>query len=306
MPAPFRYIWNMSGFFSSLRRPLRRLLPRSLRGEHVTIPVVRLAGTIGVGVPFSPGLTLSAVAKALERAFAVKDAPAVALLINSPGGSPVQSHLIYRRIRALAEEKQKHVFAFVEDAAASGGYMIACAADEIFADPCSIVGSIGVVTSSFGFDKAMTRLGIERRLYTAGENKATLDPFSPQKPEDVARLDTLLKELHGVFIELVRARRDDALEGEDEELFSGAFWLGTQAVSLGLVDGLGDVRAVLRQRYGEKVELSLVEGPSRFFLRRPEAVAGKAGSWAQHLAQQGAAGALAAAEERALWARLGL
>ncbi|MGE4371420.1 MAG: S49 family peptidase [Xanthobacter sp.] len=296
----------MSGFFSSLRRPLRRFLPRSLRGEHVTIPVVRLTGTIGVGTPFSPGLTLSAVAKTLEKAFAVKDAPAVALLINSPGGSPVQSHLIYRRIRALAEDKQKHVFAFVEDAAASGGYMIACAADEIFADPCSIVGSIGVVTSSFGFDKAMKRLGIERRLHTAGENKATLDPFSPQKPEDVARLEVLLKELHGVFIELVRTRREDTLEGEDEELFSGAFWLGTQAVGLGLVDGLGDVRAVLRQRYGEKVEMPLIQGPSRFFLRRPEAVAGEAGRWAQHLAQQGTAGALAAAEERALWARLGL
>ncbi|MGQ3672245.1 S49 family peptidase [Xanthobacter sp. TB0136] len=289
----------MSGFFSSLTRPVRRILPRSWQAERTIVPVVRLSGVIGAGRPFSQNMTLASVARTLEKAFAMKDAPAVALLVNSPGGAPVQSHLIHKRIRALAEEKEKHVFAFVEDAAASGGYMIACAADEIFADPMSIVGSIGVVSAGFGFDKAMERLGVERRVYTAGTRKVTLDPFRPERPEDVARFDALLRETHTVFSALVRARRGAALNGPDEDLFSGEFWLGGQAVSLGLVDGLGDVRSILRARYGEKVETPLVQGGSALPWLRPSGFAGM-------LARKGAEGALSAAEERALWARLGL
>ncbi|MFG1392953.1 S49 family peptidase [Xanthobacter agilis] len=289
----------MADALSFLPRRVRALLPKRWRKDAPVVPVVRLSGTIGMSAPFSASLTLAGCAKALEKAFCVKDAPAVALLINSPGGSPVQSHLIFKRIRALAEEREKHVFAFVEDVAASGGYMIACAADEIFADPCSVVGSIGVVSAGFGFDKAIARFGIERRVYTAGEKKVSLDPFRPERPEDVERLDVLLKELHVVFADLVRARRGVTLTADDATLFSGEFWLATQALGLGLLDGLGDVRSTLRARYGEGVELPLMEGPKPFFLRRP-------GGFSGALAHDAAAGALAAAEARALWARYGL
>ncbi len=293
------YISGMAEFLSSLSRRARGFLPRKWRSDAPVVPVVRLSGAIGMASPFSRSMSLASTAQALEKAFAMKEAPAVALLINSPGGSPVQSHLIFRRIRALAEEKEKHVFAFIEDAAASGGYMIACAADEIFADPCSIVGSIGVVTAGFGFDKAIEKLGIERRVYTAGERKVTLDPFRPTQPEDVERLDQLLKELHTVFADLVKSRRGDALTGDDEILFSGEFWLGTQAAGLGLVDGLGDVRGILKARYGTDVTLKLVQGATGFLLKRPTGFAGA-------LAREAALGAAAAVEERAMWSRLGL
>lgn len=294
----------MAELISSLTRRARGLLPKQWRGDAPLVPVVRLSGPIGMTTtPFGRSLSLAGTAQALEKAFGMKEAPAVALIINSPGGSPVQSHLIFRRIRALAQEKEKHVFAFVEDAAASGGYMIACAADEIFADPCSIVGSIGVVTAGFGFDKAIEKLGIERRVYTAGERKVTLDPFRPTRPEDVERLDQLLKELHVVFADLVKSRRGDALAADDETLFSGEFWLGTQAAGLGLVDGLGDVRSILKARYGEDVVLKLVQAPSGFLRRRPS---GFAGALAREAALEAALGAAAAVEERALWARLGL
>ena len=291
-------------FLSSLSRRVSGILPKKWRRDLPVVPVVRLSGAIGMTTtPFARSLSLAGTAQALDKAFSIKSAPAVALLINSPGGSPVQSHLIFRRIRALAEEKEKHVFAFVEDAAASGGYMIACAADEIFADPCSIVGSIGVVTAGFGFDKAIEKLGVERRVYTAGERKVTLDPFRPTRPEDVERLDALLKELHTVFVDLVRSRRGDALPDDDESLFSGEFWLGTQAAGLGLVDGLGDVRSILKARYGEEVRMPLVQSSSGLIPRR---AGGFGAALAGTLAGQAAEGALAAVEERALWSRLGL
>src|SRR4029077_421325 len=170
------------------RQALRPILPKRLRGDIPIVPVVRLTGLIGFSTPLKPGLMLATVARPLERAFRMRQARAVALVINSPGGSPVQSHLIYRRIRQLAAENDRPVIALAEDVAASGGYMIACAGDEIVCDPSSIVGSIGVVGGSFGFVGLMNKLGIERRLYTSGENKATLDPFLPEKPEDVERL----------------------------------------------------------------------------------------------------------------------
>ncbi|MGR7996048.1 S49 family peptidase [Xanthobacter sp. ZOL 2024] len=293
----------MADPFFFLPRRLRSLIPSRWRRDVPVVPVVRLAGAIGMNSPFSQSLTLAGCARTLEKAFAVKEAPAVALLINSPGGAPVQSHLIFKRIRALAEEKDKHVFAFVEDAAASGGYMIACAADEIFADPCSVVGSIGVVSAGFGFDKAIARFGVERRVYTAGERKVTLDPFQPERAEDVERLDGLLKELHVVFADLVRSRRGSALTVDEATVFSGEFWLATQALGLGLLDGLGDVRGILKARYGDDVRMPLIQGPSPFFLRKPGGFAGGVGAG---LAHQAASGAMAAAEERALWARLGL
>ena len=191
---------------------------------------------------------MAGIARTLDRAFGMRNAAAVALAINSPGGSPAQSHLIFRRIRDLAEEKKRRVIAFVEDAAASGGYMIACAADEIIADPNSIVGSIGVVGGSFGFDKLIAKLGIERRLYTSGEHKAMLDPFLPENAEDVERLKKLQREIHDDFIALVKSRRGGKLAGDDS-LFSGEYWTGRRALDLGLVDAIGDLRSVLASAF---------------------------------------------------------
>src|SRR6201989_1501407 len=232
---------------------LKALLPERLRPGSAVIPVVRLSGVIGAVTPLRPGLSLAGVARTLERAFATKHAKAVALVINSPGGSPVQSRQIYLRIRQLAEEKKLPVLAFVEDVAASGGYMIACAGDEIFCDPSSILGSIGVVGGSFGFQDLIKRIGVERRLYKAGEHKAMLDPFLPENREDVARLKTIQREIHTIFIALVKRSRGARLKGADDLLFTGEYWAGETSVSLGLADGIGDLRSTLRTRYGEKV-----------------------------------------------------
>jgi signal peptide peptidase SppA len=285
---------------------LSAFLPAAFGGERPLVPVVRLNGAIGVNVGFRPGLSLATLAPTLERAFSYPRAKAVALVINSPGGSPVQSHLIYSRIRSLAEEKKLPVLAFTEDAAASGGYMIACAADEIFADPSSVVGSIGVVSAGFGFHELIERYGIERRLYTTGESKALLDPFKPERPEDVARLRELQTRIYDAFKGLVMKRRAGKVREEDSsELFSGAFWAGEDGVRLGLVDGIGDLRSVLRQRFGEKVRLRLVQGQrpgmlSQLLRRTPGGFEGSSSSLIDPKE------AIAALEERALWARIGL
>jgi len=286
---------------SLLPERLHFLLPSRLRPDLPVVPVVRLSGPIGAVMPLRPGLAMSTVAPVLERAFSVPKARAVALVINSPGGSAAQSHLIFRRIRTLSEEKKLPVFAFVEDAAASGGYMIACAADEIFADPASIVGSIGVVSASFGFNRLIERFGIERRVYTAGENKAMLDPFQPEKPEDVERLKSLQRHIHDVFVDLVKSRRGGKLDQANGDLFSGAFWVGEEARGLGLIDGIGDIRTIMRERFGEKVQLRMIEPArqpllARLLGRRP---AGQTGLIDP-------AELLGTLEERAAWARLGL
>ena len=252
--------------FTSARDALRPILPKRLRGLPV-VPVVRLAGVIGFSTPLKPGLTLATVARALERAFNMRTARAVALLINSPGGSPVQSHQIYSRIRQLAAESARPVIAFAEDVAASGGYMIACAADEIFCDPSSIVGSIGVVGGSFGFPKLMDKLGVERRLYTSGEHKAMLDPFLPENPQDVERLKALQRDIHQEFIDLVKRSRGARLKGPEKTLFSGEYWTGGKAIEFGLADGIGDVRATLRARFGDDVVTPLV-APARGWFGR--------------------------------------
>jgi serine protease SohB len=287
---------------SVLDRIIRRfapILPRALRQRVPVVPVVRLSGIIGYSTPLIPGLTLAAVARVLERAFAIKHASAVALIVNSPGGSAVQSRLIYTRIRALASEHKREVIVFVEDVAASGGYMIACAADEIVADPSSIVGSIGVLSAGFGFDKAIKKLGIERRIHTAGERKRMLDPFQPEKREDVKRLEAAQKEIHELFIALVKESRGKKLKGPDKTLFSGEFWVGSEAKKLGLVDKLGDLRSNLRQRYGDKVVTPLITPPSGWFSRRTPGVAEiVGGDWAAAL--------ITAIEARAIWARYGL
>lgn len=222
------------------------------------VPVLRLSGPIGMATPLKPGLSLETLAEPIEKAFTMSSQPAVALVINSPGGSPVQSSLILKRIRQWANEKNKKVYVFCEDVAASGGYYIALAGDEIFADASSIVGSIGVISSGFGFDKAIEKLGIDRRVYTAGLSKNILDPFKPEKQEDVERLQSLQRDVHEVFINVVKDRRSGRLKGEEEDIFSGAFWSAGKALDLGLIDGIGDVRQVMREKFGDKVRLKVV------------------------------------------------
>ena len=289
-----------------MRRLLNRLLPKSMRSQAVTIPVIRLHGTIMAGgSQFRPSLSLASTAGLIEKAFAFPDAPAVAISINSPGGSPVQSRLIYKRIRDLAVEKNRKVFVFVEDVAASGGYMIAVAGDEIIADPSSIVGSIGVVSASFGFTELIKKIGIERRVYTAGKNKATLDPFKPEKPEDIERLKALQLEVHDTFIDLVKERRGARLK-DDSELFTGLFWTGKKGLELGLVDTLGDMRTVLKDRFGAKTRLHLITPPRGLFGRKLGIFGSSEQPAAADIAAAAAGGLLDVVEERALWSRFGL
>jgi serine protease SohB len=246
---------------------LRAWLGR-LRSRAPVVPVVRLNGVIGGSSLRGGGLSLDSLNPSLERAFKLRGAKAVALAINSPGGSPVQSALIAGRIRALAGEKKLPVIAFVEDVGASGGYWLALAADEIFADPSSIVGSIGVINAGFGFVEALERLGIERRVYTAGAKKALLDPFRPADPDDVERLHGILQELHQGFKATVRERRGERLKGDDSELFEGQIWTGNGALEAGLIDGLGALHGVLKERYGDKVRLPVISTAKPWWQRR--------------------------------------
>jgi signal peptide peptidase SppA len=285
---------------------LMQLVPARLRPGTAVVPVVRLSGLIGSVTPLRPGMSLAGVARTLERAFATKNAKAVALVINSPGGSPVQSRQIYLRIRQLAAEKKLPVLVFVEDVAASGGYMLACAGDEIFCDPSSILGSIGVVGGSFGFQELIKKIGVERRLYTAGAHKAMLDPFLPENPDDVARVKALQREIHAIFIALVKESRGARLKGADDVLFTGEYWAGETSVSLGLADGIGDLRATLRARYGDKV-LTPVIAPSTGLL---SGLMGRKSAGAGALIQlDGVAGLpdelISALETRAIWAKFG-
>ncbi len=280
-----------------------RLLPRRFRSDIPIVPVVRIVGVIGVVTPLRPGLLLSTLARSLERAFEMPRARAIALIINSPGGSPSQSHLIFRRIRQLADEKRIPVLAFVEDVGASGGYMVACAADEIICDQFSIVGSIGVVGGTFGFNKLMDKLGVERRLYTAGDRKVMLDPFLPEKPEDVKRIKAIQQGIHAHFISLVKARRAGKLNGSDKALFSGEFWTAEKAIELGLADGVGDLRSTLRERFGEKVYMPLISAERSLLGRRLPGI-----SLAEVVARNPglADDLISALEARALWSRYGL
>ena len=281
-------------------------IPARFRRGTVVVPVVRLSGLIGAVTPLRQGMTLAGLARVLERAFSFRNAKAVALLINSPGGSPVQSRQIYLRIRQLSAEKKLPVFAFVEDVAASGGYMIACAADEIFCDPSSILGSIGVVGGSFGLQDLIKKIGVERRLYTAGEHKAMLDPFLPENPDDVARLKKIQREIHAIFIALVKASRGVRLKGADDVLFTGEYWAGETAVTLGLADAVGDLRSTLRARYGEKVLTPLIAPASGvlaglFGRRAPGAGSLTAVDGVASLPDE----LISALESRAIWAKFG-
>lgn len=279
---------------------LKKLLPKRFRSDAVVVPVVRLNGMVMAGgSPFRSSISLAGAAPLLERAFSVKEAPAVAILVNSPGGSPVQSRLVYQRIRDLAAEKGKHVIVACEDLAASGGYMIACAGDEIVADPSSVVGSIGVVSGGFGFVELIGKIGVERRVHTAGQNKATLDPFRPERPEDVEHLKALQLDVHKTFIDLVKERRGAKL-ADHPDLFTGLFWSGVRGLELGLVDRIGDLRTVVRGHYGPKVQLKLVQQRRGLFGMRA------GGGAASRLAASLGEGVLDLAEERAMRARYGL
>jgi signal peptide peptidase SppA len=266
---------------------MKRFIP-FVKSEPV-VAVVRLQGAI-MANPRGAGLSDQAVAPAIERAFRKGKPKAVALAINSPGGSPVQSSLIAARIRRLAEEKKVPVHAFVEDVAASGGYWLACAGDHIWADHSSIVGSIGVISAGFGFTEAINKLGVERRVYTSGESKSILDPFRPEKEEDVARLKSLQADIHEAFIAHVKARRGARL-GDHPELFTGAFWTGARSVELGLADGIGHLVPKMQELYGEKTRFA-VYGPRRSLF----------GRFGLSLASEIATGL----EERAAYARFGL
>lgn len=274
--------------------PKRNWLSRLVRRPPV-VPVVRLQGVIAADQ--RPGrLNIATIEPLLAKAFAMKSAPAVAIVVNSPGGSPVQSRLISKRIRDLADKHNKKVIVFVEDAAASGGYFIAVAGDEILVDPSSIVGSIGVIMASFGFVGAIDKLGIERRVHTAGRNKSTLDPFLPEKAEDVERIKQFELDIHQVFIDHVKAGRKDRLKAADDVLFTGEWWTGMRGVELGLVDGIGDLHGTLRQRYGEDIVLKQI-APKRPFFALP-----RLGFSAQSMVED----VTHSIEDRAWWARLGL
>ncbi len=281
----------------------------SLFSSAPVVPVLRLAGPIGAVSPFRQGLNLSTMAGTIERAFATKKAKAIAIQINSPGGSAVQSMLIYRRIRDLADEKGLPVYVFAEDVAASGGYLIALAGDEIYVDASSIVGSIGVVAATFGFDKAIKRLGISRRVYTAGENKVSLDPFQPEKAEDVARLKDLQKDVHETFMDLVKERRGRRLKETKEDLFTGEFWSGKKALELGLVDGISDLRSKMREMLGKNVRLRLIAPKRGLFGRRLRGVLAHENSSTSEggfVPPSLADDLISAIEARALWSRYGL
>lgn len=281
---------SATGFGAWLRRRLGRGGP--------VIPVVRLHGVIAADL--RPGrLNINAVAPLLNKAFSYRAAPAVVIVVNSPGGSAVQSRLISKRIRDLADENGQQVLVFVEDAAASGGYFIAVAGDEIIADPSSIVGSIGVIYAGFGFPGALDKLGIERRVYTAGHNKSTLDPFLPARDSDIERLMGFEQDVHEVFIDHVKARRGPRLKAADEKLFTGEWWTGVRGLELGLVDALGDLHQVLRDRFGPDVRVrNIAQRRPLLALPRFGLSAGPQGGLATEV--------VAALEDRLLWSRLGL
>ena len=274
-----------------------------VRRRYPLVSVVPMRGIIGASGFTRRGLSIETMAPLLKEAFEPKSVKAVALLINSPGGSPVQSELIAARVRDLAAEHEKPVFAFVEDVAASGGYWLACAADEIFAVPTSIVGSIGVVSAGFGFVEAIEKLGVERRVHTAGTRKALLDPFRPEQDEDVTHLKSIQGEMHAHFIEWVQKRRGAKLDMEEEpDLFQGTFWTAKRGIEFGLVDGFGEVRRTMRERYGDKTRFRVMS-PKRSLARRLGIGASEVGEgFAEALGPELAA----LVEERALWARFGL
>jgi signal peptide peptidase SppA len=280
---------------------MRRAFGRMTGSAPPVVAVLRLSGAIGMTTGLRKGLAMATAAEQIAKLFADKTVVAAAVVINSPGGSPVQAALIHDRIRALAREKGIPVLTFAEDVAASGGYMLALAGDEIYAHENSIVGSIGVVSAGFGFQELLNKIGVERRVHTSGDRKAMLDPFKPEDPRDAAHLEALQREVHESFKAMVRDRRQGKLKADEKDLFSGAFWTGAKGKELGLIDDLGDMRSVCRRKFGDKVEFRLIT-PRRSWLGldmfSSRAEIEQRGDWAT--------GLIAAVEERSLWSRFGL
>ncbi|VAV92397.1 Peptidase, family S49 [hydrothermal vent metagenome] len=261
------------------------------------VAILPLEGVIGSGSRFSSALNLAALEEKIDQAFDVYNVKAVALAVNSPGGSPVQSELIMRRIQKLSEEKEIPVYAFAEDVAASGGYLISLAATEIYAHEASIVGSIGVISAGFGFHKAIEKIGVDRRVYAAGDSKSILDPFQPEKDKDVKLLKDLQKEIHEFFKNLVKERRGDKLKGTQKIMFSGQFWAGKEAVKLGLVDGIGDIHSVMKDKLGDKTKFKRIK-EEKGFIKSLLGMAATKPKISDEI--------LSTLEDRSLWARFGL
>ena len=264
--------------------------------KKIIIPHIRLAGVIGSAGRFKQGIDFSGQQEIIKKAFSFKKAKCVAVSINSPGGSPVQSHLIHDYIKQLAKKNKKKVIIFAEDVAASGGYLIACAGDEIYANSSSIVGSIGVISASFGFQDAIKKIGIQRRVYTAGKNKSTLDPFKEEKDEDIERIKKLQLELHSDFIEVVKKSRGQKLKDpEKNNTFTGEFWSGSASIKLGLIDGIGNAEQILREKFGEDIVIKKLEKQKSFIAKK---LSSSIDNQIDNIAS--------VIEERALWQKFGL
>ena len=280
---------------NSPQSSLKRLWNKITKGDKPRVAVLRLEGIIG-GMGFKKGLSLESLNEDIEKAFKVNSLKAVAIQINSPGGSPVQSELIYQRIRQLSEKNNIPVYTFAEDAAASGGYWLACAGDEIYSSGSSVVGSIGVISSGFGFVEAIKKMGVERRVYTQGENKSVLDSFQEEDPKSIEILNSVMKDLHDSFKDIVRERRAGKIDlSKEKQLFSGEFWSGKQGKELGLVDDIGDMHSVITEKYGDKIKFEKIS-PAKSWLKR------KLGASSSAITEA----ALSTVENRSLWARLGL
>ena len=264
------------------------------------VPVLRFEGIIGTGGGIGKGkINAENLETNIKKAFSESNPSAVAIIINSPGGSPVQSSLIYQRVRYLADKKDVPVLVFIEDVAASGGYWLSCVGDEIFADKSSIVGSIGVISASFGFTEAINKLGVERRVYTTGKSKGSLDPFKPEKKEDIQRLKIIQEQIHENFISYVKDRRGSKLNKKfEKEIFSGLFWVGKKAITLGLADGLGSIDDVLKTKYGKKIEIKIIDQKKSFIQRKLSSAYPSSLLNTEEL--------INSIEEKALWSRYGL
>ena len=272
---------------------------KSFFGSSTVIPILKLSGVIGQAGMLRSGLTLNSVDKLIDKLFSNKKSPAVAIIINSPGGSPTQSSLIADKILVKSREKNKKVIAFVEDVAASGGYWLACAADEIYVDQNSIVGSIGVISPGFGFVQLIKKLGIERRVYTSGKSKSFLDPFKAEKTEDIKRLKKIQEQIHENFINYVKTRRKNKLKkNKINEIFSGLFWVGQKAIDLGLADGIGHVNEILKKKFGKKVKLKIIDQKKSFIQRKLSSKLPSSLINTEELIDK--------LEEKALWSRYGL
>lgn len=280
-----------------LRQLLAQIPLPMFQNPTPVVAILPLEGVIGSASRFSTALNLAGIEEKITEAFEVHNVKAVALAVNSPGGSPVQSELIMRRIQKLSEEKKIPVYAFAEDVAASGGYLISLAAEEIYAHEASIIGSIGVISAGFGYSKAIEKIGVERRVYAAGDNKSILDPFLPEKEKDIKLLKEMQKEIHEFFKSLVKERRGDRLKGTQKVMFSGQFWAGNEALKLGLVDGIGDLHTVMKEKLGAKTKFKRIKEEKGFFKSLLGMTGGKV-----KLSDE----ILSTLESRSLWGRFGL